>query len=136
MPMTFKKRKRHLMTVAVLCQLFLLLAAKPASQRPLIKECPAQPIETNASQDWPNDVETGKALYMKACAACHGADGTGNIAMGAPNLTDNIWLYGGSPGAVRQSIAEGRNGKMPAHRDFLGEDKVHLLATYVYSLSN
>ena len=86
------------------------------------------------------DADAGKAAagqkhYATYCAACHGADGTGNTALGAPNLTDDIWLYGGSPGVIRQTIVEGRNGRMPAHRDFLGEDKSHLLATYVYSLS-
>jgi cytochrome c oxidase cbb3-type subunit 3 len=78
----------------------------------------------------------GKAHYATYCAACHGADGTGNTALGAPNLTDEAWLYGGSPGTIRESIANGRNGRMPAHREFLGEDKSHLLATYIYSLSN
>jgi cytochrome c oxidase cbb3-type subunit 3 len=80
--------------------------------------------------------EAGKQLFATYCAACHGADGKGNQALGAPNLTDDIWLYGGSPGVIRQTIANGRNGRMPAHRDFLGEDKVHLLAAYIYSLSN
>ena len=69
------------------------------------------------------------------CVACHGADGTGNQALGAPNLTDNIWLYGGSSKQVMETLAMGRIGVMPPHRDFLGEDKVHLLAAYVYSLS-
>ena len=73
--------------------------------------------------------------YQMLCVACHGADGTGNQALGAPNLTDNIWLYGGSKKVVMESLAMGRNGVMPPHRDFLGEDKVHLLAAYVYSLS-
>jgi len=77
----------------------------------------------------------GKEIFQNMCAACHGPDGKGNPAMGAPNLTDNVWLYGGSPGAIRQTIAKGRNGRMPAHRDFLGENKVHVLAAYVYSLS-
>ncbi len=77
----------------------------------------------------------GKTAFASYCAACHGAEGKGNTALGAPNLTDNTWLYGGSPGVIRQSILNGRNGQMPSHRDFLGEDKVHLLATYVYSLS-
>jgi len=62
-------------------------------------------------------------------------DGSGNQAIGAPNLTDSNWLYGGSLGAIKKAIQDGRTGKMPAHRDFLGEDKVHLLAAYVYSLS-
>ncbi len=77
----------------------------------------------------------GKTHFTTYCAACHGADGKGNTALGAPNLTDKTWLYGGSPGVIKQTIAKGRNGHMPAHREFLGEDKVHLLATYIYSLS-
>jgi cytochrome c oxidase cbb3-type subunit III len=77
----------------------------------------------------------GKARFDMMCAACHGADGTGNTALGAPDLTSNVWVYGGSPGVIRQSIAQGRNGVMPPHREFLGEHKAHLLAAYVYSLS-
>lgn len=80
--------------------------------------------------------EAGKARFEMMCVACHGADGKGMTALGAPNLTDNTWLYGGSPGKIRESIALGRNGRMPAHKDFLGEDKSHVLAAYVYSLSN
>ncbi len=78
----------------------------------------------------------GEAIFSKNCAACHGAAGEGNPALGAPDLTDEVWLYGGSPGVIRQSIAQGRNGEMPPHREFLGEAKVHLLAAYVYSLSS
>jgi cytochrome c oxidase cbb3-type subunit 3 len=70
------------------------------------------------------------------CAGCHMPDGTGNQALGAPNLTDNIWLYGGSPRAIKESIAKGRQGTMPAHNEFLGKAKSHILAAYVYSLSN
>ncbi len=70
------------------------------------------------------------------CAGCHMPDGTGNQALGAPNLTDNIWLYGGSPRAIKESIAKGRQGIMPAHNEFLGTAKSHILAAYVYSLSN
>jgi cytochrome c oxidase cbb3-type subunit III len=77
----------------------------------------------------------GKVKFQTFCVACHGADGKGNQAIGAPNLTDNIWLYGGSEKAITETIAKGRNGKMPAQKDTLGEDKVHLLAAYVYSLS-
>ena len=80
--------------------------------------------------------EAGKTHFATYCAACHGADGAGNHALGAPALNDRSWLYGASAGVIRQTIAKGRNGHMPAHRDFLGEDKVHLLATYIYSLSN
>ena len=76
----------------------------------------------------------GKEKFV-ICAACHGPDGKGNKAIGAPNLTDDIWLYGGSEEATMQTITNGRKGQMPAHKDFLGEAKVHLLAAYVYSLS-
>lgn len=78
----------------------------------------------------------GKAHYNVMCIACHGKNGKGNQALGAPNLSDNIWLYGGSAGVITQSIAKGRTGVMPANRDFLGEDKVHLLSAYIYSLRN
>jgi len=78
----------------------------------------------------------GKAIFATSCAACHMPDGTGMQALGAPDLTDNTWLYGGSPGGIKQTISKGRGGVMPAHKDKLGADKIHLLATYVYSLSN
>jgi cytochrome c oxidase cbb3-type subunit 3 len=78
----------------------------------------------------------GKEKFKAICAACHGADGKGNKALGAPNLTDNTWLYGGSQAAIIKTITNGRNGHMPAHGEFLGEAKVQLLAAYVWSLSN
>ena len=80
--------------------------------------------------------EAGKATFQAMCVACHGADAKGNKFLGSANLTDQVWLYGSSAGAIRKTIAKGRSGKMPAHKDFLGEDKVHLLAAYIYSLSN
>ena len=78
----------------------------------------------------------GKEKYDMLCVACHMPDGTGNPQLGAPNLTDDAWLYGASTYSIRESIANGRNGVMPPHGEFLGEAKVHLLAAYVYSLSN
>ena len=78
----------------------------------------------------------GKERYDTLCVACHGADGAGNPALGAPSLTDDVWLYGGSEAAVRHSIAEGRQGRMPAHGEFLGEARVHVLAAWVRSLSH
>ncbi len=80
----------------------------------------------------------GKAKFAM-CAACHGSEGKGSdamgIALGAPNLTDNIWLYGASQRAVETSIANGRAGVMPAWDKILGEQKVHVISAYVYSLS-
>lgn len=81
-----------------------------------------------------------KAVFGKgkfgACMACHSAGGTGNQALGAPNLTDKIWLFGGSAETVMETIRKGRNATMPAFEDFLGDAKVHVLAAYVWSLSN
>jgi cytochrome c oxidase cbb3-type subunit 3 len=76
----------------------------------------------------------GRELFMQNCAACHGADGRGNQMLGAPNLTDNIWLHGGTQEQIMRSIAQGRTSQMPAHKDFLGEAKVRLLAAYVFGL--
>jgi cytochrome c oxidase cbb3-type subunit III len=81
------------------------------------------------------DLDVGKEKFQQLCVACHGAEGKGNFALGAPDLTDNKWLYGGSARSVEKSIVEGRNGRMPSFGDFLGDAKVHLLAAYVYSLS-
>jgi len=81
------------------------------------------------------DLDKGEQLYASNCAMCHGADGTGLQVLGAPDLTDKVWLYGSSFAQVQQTIRYGRSGKMPAQADLLGNDKVHLLAAYVYSLS-
>jgi len=78
----------------------------------------------------------GKTTFETICAACHTVAGTGNQALGAPNLTDNTWLYGGSRELIKHTIREGRAGVMPAWKDILGEDQVHLVAAYIYSLSN
>jgi cytochrome c oxidase cbb3-type subunit 3 len=78
----------------------------------------------------------GRNKFMANCAACHGADGKGNPMMGAPNLSDRIWLYGGSADTIMDTIRRGRSNSMPAFKDFLGEGKSHVLAAYVWSLSN
>jgi len=80
--------------------------------------------------------EAGKAKFDMFCVGCHMPGGTGNQALGAPNLSNNIWLYGGSPRSIKETIAKGRNGRMPAHSEFLGTAKSHVLAAYVYSLSH
>ena len=78
---------------------------------------------------------SAKAQFTTLCAACHMPDGTGNPLLGAPNLTDEIWLYGSSDEAIRTTIEQGRRGVMPAHGEFLGENRTKILAAYVYSLS-
>ena len=77
----------------------------------------------------------GKEKFDTLCAACHTDKGTGNPQIGAPNLTDDIWLHGASDAAIMESITQGRKGAMPAHKGFLDEGKVHLLTAYVYGLS-
>ena len=81
------------------------------------------------------EAEAGKARFV-VCAACHGTDGKGNPAVGAPDLTDQDWLFGDSRAAVTETVSNGRSGVMPAWIDILGEDKVQLVAAYVWSLSN
>ena len=81
-------------------------------------------------------VARGQGQFQALCAACHTSEGTGMHALGAPNLTDDIWLYGGSFEQVAHTIRNGRAGVMPAHKNLLSDDKIHLIAAYVYSLSN
>ncbi|HEX7012766.1 MAG TPA: cytochrome-c oxidase, cbb3-type subunit III [Steroidobacteraceae bacterium] len=85
-----------------------------------------------APEDW---VAAGKEKFATICAACHGPDAKGNPLLGAPNLTDNIWLHGGDFDTVRATIENGRENRMPAHQELLGEAKVRLLTAYVLSLS-
>jgi len=76
----------------------------------------------------------GAAVFEVQCASCHGADGKGNKALGAPNLTDGIWLYGGERTDIQQTIYSGRGGVMPAWTGRLSEEQMTALAVYVHSL--
>lgn len=82
------------------------------------------------------DVAHGKALFAANCVVCHGENGQGNPLLGAPNLADNTWLYGGAVATVRETIANGRQGQMPAQGERLGPVRVRLLAAYVLSLGD
>ena len=87
----------------------------------------------------PNDATRaakGKETFGSAgCAGCHGMDAKGMHAVGAPNLTDKVWLYGSSEATISETITKGRQNQMPAWKEFLGDAKVHLLSAYVLSLS-
>ncbi|HEX7891667.1 MAG TPA: cytochrome-c oxidase, cbb3-type subunit III [Ramlibacter sp.] len=88
--------------------------------------------------DAPHDslrAQLGKSKFM-ACAACHGADGKGNPAMGAPNLTDDIWLHGYGEQAIIAMINNGKTNEMPAQNAKLTEEQIHVLASFVWGLSN
>ncbi|MGB0188994.1 MAG: c-type cytochrome, partial [Aequoribacter sp.] len=89
----------------------------------------------NRSAD-PALAEAGKQKFGMLCAACHQADGTGNQLVGAPNLTNGVWLYGGSEADIAHTLRVGRNGMMPVQSSLLSEDKIHILTAYVYGLSN
>lgn len=78
----------------------------------------------------------GKEIFQANCMVCHGPEGHGNQQLGAPNLSDDIWLYGGSRKKIMESISAGRNGRMPPHGEFLGKAKVHLLVAYIYSFTH
>jgi len=103
-----------------------------------VKDVAAYVLSLSGRQGEGN-AEAGKVKFAM-CAACHGDQGQGSdamdIALGAPALNDNIWLYGGSEKAIQASIRNGRAGVMPAWKDILGEEKVHVISSYVYSLSN
>ena len=79
-------------------------------------------------------VERAAPLFAQQCAVCHGADGTGDQLQGAPNLTDAIWLYGGDPETIRQTIYNGRGGVMPYWSERLTEPQITALAVYVHTL--
>lgn len=84
--------------------------------------------------------DTAKAALGKekfaVCAACHGAEGQGNQAIGAPNLSDNIWLHGAGEAAIIERIKKGKINKMPAQGERLLPEQIKVLAAYVWSLSN
>ncbi|WP_257388470.1 cytochrome-c oxidase, cbb3-type subunit III [Tahibacter caeni] len=78
----------------------------------------------------------GEPRFAATCAACHGPDAKGNTLMGAPDLTDSYWLYGGDAASVKQTISEGRNGQMPAHGPLLGAARARVVAAWVYAKSH
>jgi len=87
--------------------------------------------------------QLGKPVFDQNCAACHGSEGKGTLAVGAPNLTDDVWLFGSSDATITEGVMRGRNlnvsegtTAMPAFKSVLGDGKIRLLAAYVWGLSN
>lgn len=114
-------------------------AAMPAWESILgdkgIAEATAYVLSLNSRDADPAMVEAGKKHYQTYCIACHGPEAKGNPAMGAPNLTNGIWLYGGGAEQIAHTLRIGRNGQMPAFENTLSEDKIHLVSAYIYGLS-
>jgi cytochrome c oxidase cbb3-type subunit 3 len=84
----------------------------------------------------PLRVVPGKRGFDTFCVACHGVEGKGNQAMGAPNLTDNVWLFGSSEAAIVETILNGRQNHMPAQEGLLSEEQIRMLTAWVWGLSN
>ena len=96
----------------------------------------AHVLSLSGRQAESGDAAEGQAQFELLCAACHGADGRGQTALGAPNLTDKTWLHGGSAESIRRIIAQGVNNAMPSQGERLGDERVRLLAAYVMSLGD
>ena len=114
-------------------------AAMPAWQTILgdsgIKETTQYVLSLNARDADARDAAKGAQHFQTYCIACHGPEGKGNQLMGAPNLTNGIWLYGGTADQIAHTLRNGRNGKMPAFSETLTEDKIHILTAWVYGLN-
>ena len=91
-------------------------------------------LSLTAKSTNPIAVGRGQKLFAEQCASCHGADGKGQQEQGAPNLADEIWLYGGTKPAIVESIRTGRGGMMPAWAGRLDPVTIKALSVYVHSL--
>lgn len=114
-------------------------AAMPAWGGPLgdqgVTDVTAYIMSLSGRQADAGNADAGRTQYQTYCVACHGAEAKGNPMMGAPNLANGIWLYGGKEEQIAHSIRAGRNGVMPAMQDMLSEDKIHIITAYVYGMS-
>ncbi len=92
-------------------------------------------VERLSGREVDEDLATrGEIHFQTYCVACHGPEGKGQKMFGAPDLTNEIWLYGNSRARIEHVIRKGRNGVMPSFKDKLGDDRIHILAAYVLSL--
>lgn len=90
--------------------------------------------EPSVREEAPEAVEAGAAIFAENCASCHGEDGRGIIELGAPDLTDDHWIYGGGAESIRASVWRGRQGHMPAWEGRLSEVERRILMAYVLDL--
>jgi len=99
----------------------------------VLTELMKRPLPSDAKAD----IAAGQQTFATICVACHGAEGKGMVALGAPDLTrPDAFIYGTSYAQIQHTVRHGRQNQMPAQAELQGGDKVHLLAAYVYSLSH
>ncbi len=92
-------------------------------------------LKISGQQHDAKKAEVGATLFAQNCVACHGKNGEGMKAVGAPKLTDDIWLYDGSRDGIMHAMRQGFSNEMPAQEELIRKEKIHLLSAYVYSLS-
>lgn len=92
-------------------------------------------LSLSGSEHDAEEAKLGKPIFMQSCAACHTPSGKGMQAIGAPNLTDDAFLYANTHQDVLQTVLKGRVNMMPSHGNLLSDEKIHVLTAYVYSLS-
>jgi cytochrome c oxidase cbb3-type subunit III len=100
-----------------------------------VEEVVAYVLQLSGQQAPVDLARAGEGKFQMFCSSCHGVDGTGMQVLGAPNLTDDVWIYESSAESIRYGILNGRNNQMPAQLDLLGEQRVRLLTAYVLSLA-
>ena len=115
-------------------QLAKEVAANDAKLGPILKDFDSRSIPQLAGM--PEAQHIGRRLFIDNCAACHGMDAHGGVAIGAPDLTDSDWLWGGTPDDILTTILDGRTGIMPPFGASMSEQQVDDVANYVLSLSN
>ena len=106
-------------------ELALDQAANRKLQAPLRERVHGKTVEAVAAD--PAALRAGGVLFVENCAACHGREGRGNTALGAPDLTDGDWLYGGDGKTILTSILDGRQGAMPAFGAALSQQEINQL---------
>jgi cytochrome c oxidase cbb3-type subunit 3 len=105
----------------------MLKANEISAVADFVRSLSALPVEKDA------DLALGKKVFAANCVTCHGPEGKGNRELGAPNLTDKIWLYGSDKATIVEGIQNGRGSTMPAWEGRLSESTIKALVVYVYS---
>ena len=126
-----RSSKPSLKVVVVRCPSWLQLwGARRRAQRSQLRSEPVWSGHNSIK------AELGREKFKQVCSACHGVEGKGTQALGAPNLSDKIWLHGFGEDAIMTMVNNGKLNIMPAQKDRLSADQIKLVASYVWGLSN